>query len=293
MCNQIIIKDCLKDDFLKAKNEIGEDLYNEKLRLVFNKPVLDFVKTIVINLPGSCYANCSYCIDNYLRKNVTNVEDFFNSCKKTFEQFSDIKEISLTGGSLSAKDFNKLVSMINSYYPNVKITWNTNGILIDEDYNVSTIKYINLHRNSADDILNKKSFVSTKPILSIEKAKELFEEKLCLRITVDENFNIEEYIRFGVPLYINRLLPGNNISEEVFKETLDNLNISDKIDIRRRNEYLNCKYKDIPVRVCIGDKLAEHVPNRYPVYLNVVIIHRSGKVCGSWFEDDKLLYVNN
>lgn len=32
------------------------------------------------------------------------------------------------------------------------------------------------------------------------------------------------------------------------------------------------------------------MPNRKPIYLNVAIIHRSGIVCGSWFEDDKVIY---
>ena len=206
------------------------------------------------------------------------------------KNFPDIYEISLTGGSLPADDFNKLIKMINEYYPNVKITWNTNGILIDEKYDVSSIKYINLHRNSADDAKNRVAFVSLMPILSIEKAKELFGDKLCLRVTVDENFNIDDYTSFGVPLYINRLLPGYESSEKVFYNTLKKLNVSDDVDYRRRNKYLNCKYNDIYVRVCLGDILAIRIPDRYPVFLNVVIIHRSGKVCGSWYEDDKLLY---
>lgn len=113
---------------------------------------------------------------------------------------------------------------------------------------------------------------------------------LCLRITVDENFNIDEYVTAGVPIYINRLLPGTEKSDKVFNETLKKLNISDNIDVRRRNKYLICNYNGISVRVCMGDKLSTHIPNRYPTYLNVAIIHRSGLVCGSWYEDDKLIY---
>ena len=36
--------------------------------------------------------------------------------------------------------------------------------------------------------------------------------------------------------------------------------------------------------------MSTHVVNRKPIYLNVAIIHRSGIVCGSWFEDDKVIY---
>ena len=117
----------------------------------------------------------------------------------------------------------------------------------------------------------------------------MFGDKLFLRVTVDKDFNIDDYVELGIPLYINRMLPKNFETEIVFQQTLDLLQISDKIDIRRRNKYLNCQYKGIPVRVCLGDEIAKRVPNRYPVFLNVVIIHRSGKVCGSWFEDDKVL----
>ena len=86
------------------------------------------------------------------------------------------------------------------------------------------------------------------------------------------------------------MLPGNETTDKKYLETLKKLNITDDSDIRRRNVYLTANYKNISVRICVGDKLSTHVPNRKPTYLNVVIIHRSGKVCGSWFEDDKLLY---
>lgn len=43
----------------------------------------------------------------------------------------------------------------------------------------------------------------------------------------------------------------------------------------------------------MGDKLATHIPNRNPIYLNVAIVHRSGRVCGSWYEDDKVIYIPN
>ena len=280
----------IEKEFLAAKDEIGiEEFYNH-FCYKFGKPVLNFVKTLVVNLPGTCYANCSYCIDSCLRKNVINYNDFLKVCKTTFEEFDDIKEVSITGGSLPAIEFNMLIEMINQYYPNVKITWNTNGIMIDENYDVSKIKYINLHRNSICDIKNKEVFKTSKKILSVEEAKKLFGERLCIRVTVDENFNLDDYVSLNVPLYINKMLPGDDITNTVFDNVLSKLNISEKVDIRRRNQYLNCTYKNTNVRVCMGDKLATRVSGRYPVYLNVAIIHRSGKVCGSWYEDDKLLY---
>ena len=69
------------------------------------------------------------------------------------------------------------------------------------------------------------------------------------------------------------------------------MDIEDKVEYRRRNRYVETTYKGVPVRFCIGDKLSTHEPGRYPVYLNVVIVHRSGIVCGSWYEDDKVLYT--
>lgn len=288
--NNIFIPENQKENFEIAKKEIGANEYNQHLRCVFQKPVLDYVKTIVINLPNSCYANCSYCIDSYLRKNTIKFSEFKNNCKKVFEEFSNIKEISITGGSLPANEFNELIKMILEYYPDVKITWNTNGIMIDEKYDISSIKYINLHRNSIKDNENKRIFQTSKSILSIVDAKNLFKEKLYLRITVDENFNIDDYTKLGIPLYINRMLPKNQKTELRFNETLKKLEISKNTDVRRRNKYLKCKYKNVPIRICLGDELASHVPNRYPVFLNVVIIHRSGRVCGSWYEDDKVLF---
>ena len=280
----------VQKEFEAAKAEIGEEEYNEHLCFKFGKPVLNYVKTLVINLPGSCYANCSYCIDSCLRKSITSTEKFLEVCKIAFEEFEDIKEVSITGGSLPAAAFNVLVNMIDKYYPGVKITWNTNGIMLDDDYDVSKIKYINLHRNSIDEDENKAVFKTTKPILSIDEAKRMFGSRLCIRVTVDENFNLDDYLSFNTPVYINKMLPGNDATNAVFENVLSSLNISDNVDIRRRNQYLNCTYKGMSVRVCMGDKMATRVPGRYPVFLNVAIIHRSGKICGSWYEDDKLLY---
>lgn len=281
--------------FDSAKKELGEKQFNKKLQTVFGLQVLNYVKTIVINLPGSCYANCPYCIDNSLRNHCTDIKTFLASCEKTFQEFYNrteifIKEISITGGSLLANDFNMLMNMIHKYYPDAKITWNTNGILIDETYDTSYIQYINLHRNSVNDTVNKKLFQTSQPILSIDQAKLLFQNKLCLRITVDKNFDLDEYANLNISLYLNKMLPETPETNQAFQNVLSKLQISDGIDIRRRNHYLNCMYKNTPVRICLGDKEATHIPNRYPVYLNVAIIHRSGKVCGSWFEDDKLLY---
>lgn len=58
-----------KEELLMAKKELGIETFNKHFREVFGIPCLDFVNSIVINLPESCYANCDYCIDTYLRKN--------------------------------------------------------------------------------------------------------------------------------------------------------------------------------------------------------------------------------
>ena len=73
--------------FDSAKKELGEKQFNKKLQTVFGLQVLNYVKTIVINLPGSCYANCPYCIDNSLRNHCTDIKTFLASCEKTFQEF--------------------------------------------------------------------------------------------------------------------------------------------------------------------------------------------------------------
>ena len=280
----------IQEKFEQAKLEIGAEQFNRHYSAVFGKPCLNFVKTIVINLPGPCYANCPYCIDNDIRKHVIDTKGFLSICEKVFNEFSDIQEVSITGGSLNAENFNILVEMIVNNYPNATITWNTNGIKIDRQYNVNPIKYINLHRNSVDDRKNKEKFCTKQDPISIEKAKELFDEKLCLRVTIDEEFDLDEYAALGIPLYLNQMLPGTNETNEKYKEVLNKLQLCSN-DLRRRNVYLNTIYNDIKVRVCVGDRLATHVHGRYPIYLNVVVVHRSGIVCGSWYEDDKVFYV--
>lgn len=281
-----------QEELMKAKKELGIEVYNEHFREVFGIPCLDFVNSIVINLPEPCYANCDYCIDTYLRKKSIDNTIFFKICEKVLQEFPNIKSVSITGGTLNSVDFNKLIDLIKKYFPDSYINWNTNGVAINEEYlsGIDKINHINLHRNSIDEDINKKIFKANKPILNIEQAKMLFGEKLCLRVTIDESFDIDEYSKVGIPLYLNRLLPGTKETDNVFDNTLKKINISDEIDIRRRNVYLNAAYQGIPIRICVGDKMATHIPNRRPTYLNVAIVHRSGMVCGSWFEDDKVLY---
>lgn len=276
--------------YQEAIRDIGQSGYEAHIRDLFGRPVLDFAKTLVINLPGSCFANCPYCIDKDLRKNVMDYDDFLETCEIVLKEKHDFNEVSITGGSLPSDKFNELIDIIQKYCPDVKITWNTNGANINSSYNVSHIKYINLHRNSADDKTNKELFYTDTKIISIEDFKQFAENKLCIRVTVDKDFDIDEYVKYKTPMYLNRLLPGNTETEKVFNKVKTALNITEDTDVRRRNHYINGIYKDIPVRLCVGDHLAKHVPNKYPAWLNVVIIHRSGVVAGSWYEDDKFLY---
>lgn len=285
--------DIKKDkEFQMAYDELGSDKFNKHLREVFGTPCLDFVKSIVINLPESCYANCEYCIDKYLRGSKINTKEFLKICKKVLEEFQNAKKVTITGGSLNCTDFNYLVELIKDYLPDSSITWNTNGISLDESYltGITKINHINLHRNSPYEDKNKEVFRTNKDIITIEEAKSLLGENLSLRITIDETFNLDEYVSLGIPLYLNRLLPGTEESDKVFYDTVKKLNITDNSDVRRRNVYLTANYNGIPVRICMGDKLANHIPGRRPIYLNVAIIHRSGIVCGSWFEDDKVIF---
>jgi organic radical activating enzyme len=280
---------------LIAEKELGTESFNKHFREVFGIPCLDFVNSIVINLPEPCYANCEYCIDNYLRKKSIDNKSFLDICEKVLQEFPNANSVAITGGSLNFFDFNYLLTLIKTYLPNSYINWNTNGVGINEDYlnGILKINHVNLHRNSMNEDENERIFKATRQILSLSQAKELIGDRLCLRVTIDETFDIDEYSKAEIPLYLNRLLPGTKETDEVFNETLKKLNISDDVDQRRRNVYLNANYQGVPVRICMGDKLATHVPNRRPTFLNVAIVHRSGIVCGSWFEDDKVIYLPN
>lgn len=282
----------MNSELLRARQELGENEFNSHFRTVFGIELLDFVRTIVINLPEPCFANCEYCIDKYLRKNSINSRKFLDICRKVLKEFPNVKSVSITGGTLNPRDFCELVDIIKESLPESRISWNTNGVGITEEYAeaIYRIDRINLHRNSIDDVENQRIFKATKSIITLEQAKKLFKEKLFIRVTIDSDFNLDDYAKKGIPLYLNRLLPGTEKSNEKYLETLRKLKISEEVDRRRRNVYLSAEYKEIPVRICVGDKLATRVPGRNPTYLNVAIVHRSGIVCGSWFEDDKVIF---
>ena len=274
---------------LKAKTELGEDEYNSKLSTVFGKQVLNFANTLVINLPGSCYADCDYCIDKKLRPNACDVHTFFESLDRITKEPFNFERISITGGSLDAKHFNQIISIITKRWPDAIITWNTNGIFITDEYNIAPIIHINLHRNAIRESSNKILFRTFAIPMTIDDARKMFGTKLSLRVTVDESFELDDWAKLGVPLYLNRMLPETPATKHKFEDIIRKCQADNK-EVRRRNVYLNTTYKDIPVRLCCGDKQAECVINRYPTYLNVVILHRSGIISGSWFENDKLLF---
>ena len=277
--------------FEKAKEELGDKEYNERLRLVFNKPILDFVNNIVINLPEDCYANCDCCIDSYLRNHSIDTSKFLKICEKTFKEFPNINEITITGGSLSTNKFNYLLDLIKFYYnKKINITWNTNGINI-KNHSAKDIKYVNLHRFTIDEEENKKLFrTEENDIITLEKAKRIYGDKLTIRITVDEEFDIDEWIDLKIPLYLNRKLRSNNNSDKYFDKLIEKLsgNENNKQQ-KRRNVYIDYVYKNIPIRVCFGDDFPIEL-NKYPVHVNVAIIHRSGIVASTWYENSKVLY---
>ena len=65
----------------QALFDIDQSEYEVHIRNLFGRPVLDFAKTLVINLPGSCFANCPYCIDKDLRKNIILRGGYCHVCK--------------------------------------------------------------------------------------------------------------------------------------------------------------------------------------------------------------------
>lgn len=279
-------------ELLRAKEELGTKEFEKHLRTVFGITCLDFVETIVINLPEPCYANCEYCIDMQLRQHCTNSKKFLEVCRKVLQEFPKAKNVSITGGSLNYVDFNKLLEMIKQYLPESFVIWNTNGVGLNANYSdgISKINCVNLHRHSLDEEKNRMPFHATREIISIDAAKELLGKKLFLRVTVDENFDLDEFIKAETPLYLNRLLPGTPATNANFKKTMQMLQI-ETVEKKRRNVYIDCIYRNVPVRICVGDTLSECIPGRKPTYLNVAIIHRSGIVCGSWFENDKVIFT--
>ena len=71
-------------EMLRAREELGVECFEKHLRNIFGISCLDFVETIVINLPEPCYADCEYCIDKQLRKHSTSATKFGSMRKGTF-----------------------------------------------------------------------------------------------------------------------------------------------------------------------------------------------------------------
>ena len=283
MCN-------LKEKFQLAKQEVGEEEFNQHYREVFGKPVLDYVKTIVFNLPEPCYCNCSYCLDKEIIPSVPLwSEDWLRIAKKVMKEFPYVEHITVTGGSIAPYYFNLLMDYIKDLLPEARITWNTNGVKINKYYSTYGINYINLHRQSVRDEKNKRLFRTIHQVLYLDEAKEYFGDKLTVRAVVTKDFDLDEYIGLGLPLFLNRQLPASEVTDDKFNNVLDKLEISDS-ERRRNNQYLTGEYNGVPVRIGVGDSVYNHIPGREPVFLNVAIVHRSGVVAGTWFEDDKVLF---
>lgn len=285
----------LSEEFQKAKQEVGEVEFNRHYRTVFGKPVLDYVKTIVFNLPGPCYCNCSYCLDKeIIPETPLNNSAWLEVAVKVLKEFPDTEYVTITGGTYPEGYFYLLLDYIKKYLPGAVITWNTNGVGVGDFINVDMyVDYINLHRQSIRDGENHRLFhapsVKVKSPIPLIYARWLFGYKLTIRTVITEDFDLDEYASLGLPLFLNRQLPAGEVTDDKFNQVLDKLEISD-CERRRNNEYLTGEYKGVPVRVGVGDSVYSHVPGREPVFLNVCIVHRSGVVAGTWFEDDKVIY---
>lgn len=283
----------MNDEIQKAVDELGHDEFNRRFRRIFGEDRLDFVDTIVINLPRSCHANCRYCIDNKIRFVRANVDMFMDSCERTLREFPNTKRISITGGSLDHNEFNRLMDMIGEYFPDAEITFNTNGIFSKaKDYDFGRMTFVNLHRFSTDEKKNADGFRSSMHVLTLDEAVDVFGDSLTLRTVVDDDFDFDEYMKTGINLYLNRLIGGNEHTERKFWELEEYLSNATKTNIehRRRNQYETFKYNGVNIRLGIGDYNQTHKIGRKAFWVNVAIVHRSGIVSGSWFEDDKVLY---
>jgi len=293
-------------EFADAYDELGHESFNRHFDYKFGMPVLNFVNTLVFNFPQPCYANCKYCIDKNLRKTPSIKElDWLDVSMKLLREFRGVDHITLTGGNPHPEFFDELMDSISVYSPNASITYNTNGIGLNTLYNLDEVRYLNLHRNAIDPKINEARFHIDKhrlnlhnPIPYIASVNEMCGEntKLTLRVTVDETFKLNDFIQFvdfGYPIFINRMQPGTLESGMNFSEILNYIIENGnglEPETRRRNAYFNTEIEGVPVRIGMGDSKATRVPGRYPTYLNVAILHRSGVIAGSWYEDDKTLY---
>ena len=277
------------DPFEIAKQEIGEKEYLEHYKVINNTPILDYVRTIVINLPEDCKCNCTYCLDKHLRHNKQlDIWDWFYMAKYTINRFPKTRHVTITGGTINAGVFNMLTDYIKKELPEAEITWNTNGVDVYERINTENITHINLHRQSVDEWMNTKKFHTNEYLITLNQAKEYFGDKLTIRTVITPEFDLDEYAELGIPLFLNRQLPATPENNIRFDRILDKLDITD-VEQRRNNKYYSSNYNGVPVRVGVGDDKYKHIPGRKPVFFNVAIVHRSGIVTGTWYEDDKVL----
>lgn len=160
----------MNTEFELAKIELGEEEYNNRYCTKFSKPVLNFVETLVFNLPNPCYCDCSYCIDAELRRHQISETNWLKIAKIMIRNFKNIKNVTITGGTVSLNIMEHLLMSLASFHPNATITWNTNGVDTGiNTYAIKTIKHINLHRCSLDDAENAKKTRILVSILSITR----------------------------------------------------------------------------------------------------------------------------
>lgn len=277
----------------KAEEEIGKEEFWKHFCYKFDKYFLDYVDTIIINLSGPCYCGCEYCIDKKAKQSTIEPSKFIDICEKTFKEFPKANKIAITGGTMDASNFEKLLNLVRDYYPKEFVCWNTNGVKLDDNYKnaISKIDAINLHRFSIDDKENEKHFKSKEKILSLKDAKELFGDRLFLRAVVDDELDLDSFLETKLPLNLNQLLPKTESSVKKLAKVVKKMENKEIIKARR-NRYINGTYNGVKMRVSYGDQKANHISGRPPVFVNVAIILRTGNVCGTWFEDDKVLMGN-
>lgn len=264
---------------------------------------------IHIKCTDYCDANCDFCIEKTERNNPQNKENVLKSTKMVLDQMNKqghLRTVSITGGEPTAFPlFKELVHIVSSY-PTTLFSVNTNGRFLNKVPENFT-GFINISKHAIDDSTVFKRPFNITPLdivkfkLTHPKAKVRFQ---CVLGVTEKMKSIKDVVKFikHYGKYVDDFSFRNLIINEE-EDKINDLFFSFREMLFKKGEFVEQVIQDyyvyetynifgtsITLSWSIMKELREYNESHSDNFLEEIIIHPDGTVCGSWNKKSLIIY---
>ena len=225
---------------------------------------------IIINTTNRCNLNCIYCYNNIENKDIVNMnnEKVINAINKITTEFNlKYYTIVFHGGEplLELENIKKIISNFKDKNENIKYSFQTNGMLINNEF----IKYIKLNKINISISIDGPDFINIKSRTNDIKKNILLENNI-------------------------KLLNENNIKYNVLC-TLSKMNIDNSKELVEYYNKINCRGVRFNTLILTGNASKNNlfVTNKeyYTFFENIVKMYLNNKIKFKVLNIDEMINI--